>query len=87
MGMEVMTENGEITLPYLLHGGESEVQVAHGRLWETFSCLTLFEEGKTAAGLLTGISHLQREHCFFSCTLFLHMVEVTSFDENPSSLT
>lgn len=62
MVMEVTTENGEFTPPYLLHRGECDVQVTHGRLWEAFLHLTLFEERKTTAGLLARISHLQTEH-------------------------
>ncbi len=65
MVMEVITENGEFTLPYLFHCRKCDVQVAHGGLREAFSGLTLFKERKTTAGLLAGISHLEREHCFF----------------------
>lgn len=53
------------TLPYLLHCRERDVQVAHSGLWKPFRGLTLFEERKTSAGLLTGISYLQREHGVF----------------------
>lgn len=65
MVMEVTTENGEFTLPYLFHRRKCDVQVAHGGLWKSFSGLTLFKERKTTARLLAGISHLEREHCFF----------------------
>lgn len=65
MVMEVTTENGDFTLPYLFHCREGDVQVAHSRLWEAFCGLTLFKERKTTAGLLAGISHLERQHCFF----------------------
>lgn len=63
MAMEVTTENGEFTPSYLLHGGECDVQVAHSGLWEAFSGLTLLQEGETAAGLLAGVSHLERQRC------------------------
>lgn len=53
------------TLPYLLHRRERDVQVAHSSLRKPFRGLTLFEERKTSAGLLTGISYLQREHGVF----------------------
>lgn len=53
------------TLPYLLHCRERDVQVAHGSLWKPLRGLVLFEERKTSAGLLTGISYLQREHGVF----------------------
>lgn len=53
------------TLPYLLHCRERDVQVAHSGLRKPFRGLTLFEESKTSAGLLTGISYLQREHGVF----------------------
>lgn len=63
MVMEVTTENGEVTPSYLLHGGERDVQVTHSGLCEAFSGLTLLQEGETAAGLLAGVSHLERQHC------------------------
>lgn len=53
------------TSPYLLQCGERDVQVAHGSLRKPFHGLTLFEERQTSAGLLTGISYLQREHGVF----------------------
>lgn len=65
MVMEVTTGNGEFTLPYLFHCRKCDVQVAHGGLWEAFSGLTLFKERETTAGLLAGISHLEREQRFF----------------------
>lgn len=71
MVMEVTTENGEFTLPYLFHRRKSDVQVAHGSLWKAFNGLTLFEERKTTAGLLAGISHLEGEQCFFMYLVLL----------------
>lgn len=65
MVMEVKTENDGFTSPYLFHRRKCDVQVAHGGLWQAFYGLTLFEERKTTAGLLAGISHLEREQCFF----------------------
>lgn len=50
-----------LTPPYLPHGRERDVQVADGRLREAFGGLALFEEGEPAAGLLAGVSHLERE--------------------------
>lgn len=58
MVMEVTTENGEVTLPYLLHCGQCDVEVTHGRLWEAFCGLTLFEECQATAGFLARIPHL-----------------------------
>lgn len=63
--MEVKTENGEFRFPYLFHCWQYDVQVANGSLWKAFYGLTLFEERKTTAGFLAGVSHLRREHCFF----------------------
>lgn len=51
----------ELTPPYLPHRGKRDVQVADGGLREAFGGLTLFEEGKPAAGFLAGVSHLERE--------------------------
>lgn len=64
MVMEVNTEDGEFTQPYLFHRRECDVQVAHGGLWKAFYSLTLFEERETTAGLLAWVSHLEREHRF-----------------------
>lgn len=66
MVMEVTTENGELTPPYLFHRGKCDVQVAHGRLWEAFHGLTLFKEGQATAGLLAGISDLGTERDVFT---------------------
>lgn len=57
------------TLPYLLHCRERDVQVAHSSLRKPFHGLTLFEERKTSAGLLTGISYLQRDMVSLCCVL------------------
>lgn len=63
--MEVETKNGEFTPPYLFNWRKCDVQVAHGGLWEAIHGLTLLQECQAAAGLLAGISHLEREHGFF----------------------
>lgn len=63
--MEVTTKNGEFTLLYLFHCRKCDVQVAHGGLWKALCGLTLFKESNTTAGLLAGVSNLEREHCFF----------------------
>ena len=64
MVVEVTTENGEFTLPYLFHCWKRDVQVAHSSLREALCGLTLFKESETTAGLLAGVPHLEREYCF-----------------------
>ena len=71
--MGVTTENGEVTLPYLFHCRKRDVQVAHCGLWEALCGFTLLEECKTAAGLLAGIPHLQREQRFLDIRLSLFL--------------
>lgn len=63
--MDVTTEDGEVTLPYLLHRRKRDVQVTHSGLREALCGLTLFKESEATTGLLARIPDLKRHKWFF----------------------